>query len=322
MKILFSILLFATLCTNLIFGQPDHVTDAPSWFFNPPQGTYAGVSVSFENIELAQQQAVYTALLSYVVQNNVEVTVENMGHILENSLDNSTNTETRLEFMNTLRWSLPNRYEVILSAINQYGELFVLLRVGKTNCNCTLDMNVEHYMLSTARNGAEDVRHRMDYGIQDRSIFNTVVDVNGFSRLYNENINQYLTVRVTSTGNALSSEQERFTSVARELSYNSIANHSVANETSSWSHFPLRYSLGMAYQMALLNGFVLETLDIGNAKNVPYKQEVDLSSRQKTTESSILRDMMFFTAQYKVTNPARALRVQIDSQGNLSLINS
>jgi hypothetical protein len=302
------LLLLATLCANIVFGQRETVTDAPAWFLNPPQGTYAGVSVPLQNVELAEQQAVYTALLSYVVQNETEVVVGNvMGHVFE------TDSIIRHEYMKNLRWSLPNRYEIIQTAINQYGEVFVLLKIGPS-CNCTLEMTIEYYMLSTVRTGHEDVRHRMDYIIQDKTAATHKTDVSGFSRIHDENLNQYLTIKRTRQQDLL--EEERFTRTNQRYFYNSIAHHSIKT-SSTWSHFSLRYSLGMAYQMALLNGFVFETIEISNA-TLPFKEEIDM--RDATMESNILRDAMFFTDQYKIIYPTKALKVKVDSQGNLLLL--
>jgi hypothetical protein len=314
----YTLFLIATLYISTVFGRsPEVVKDAPKWFFSPPKSAYVGVSVPLKNTELTKQQAIYTALLSYVVQNNVEVTIENMGHIFEIGVENTNGTEVRRENMNNLRWSLPNRYEIIKTAINQYGEMFVLLEV-RTSCNCPLEMSVEHYMLSTTRNGHEDVRHRITYTLQDKSIASQKWTISGFSRIHNDNVIQQLTVARTANN---TSREERFVRSDTPLAYSSLAGNRSVRTNSVWSRFPMRYSLGMAYMMALLQGFVFETIDIGYAKNESSRQVVDMINPNPETASKIHRDVMFFTAHYKVTNPAKSLKVEVD-RGNLYLLRS
>jgi hypothetical protein len=76
MKQTIFVCLFAMLCgAGTAWGQSDSghdcevVQSAPDWFFHPPKDMYAGVSLPWEQYELAQQQAVYVALLSFEVQN-------------------------------------------------------------------------------------------------------------------------------------------------------------------------------------------------------------------------------------------------------------
>ena len=300
--------LLAVLCANTAFGQLETVTDAPAWFFNPPAGTYAGVSAPLQNVELAQQQAVYTALLSYVVQNGVEMEIESMGHDLEMKRDGSAAPETRLEHIHYLSWTLPSKHKIVKTAINQYGEVFVLLEI-ESGGNGERTVAVEQYFLQTETGRGKDFRKRLEYSIQDKSHPNIAMNVSGFTRVHNKDVSVALTVERI---NQNSSEKAQFAPLEQGYSYRSTANNTL-EEKPVWSSFSVQHSLGIAYKMALLTGFISETLAI--CEKIQRRDEIEVTP----TGGNILRDAMFFTSPLKITNSAKTLKVEVNRQGILSL---
>ncbi|MDR3328319.1 MAG: hypothetical protein LBT04_09480 [Prevotellaceae bacterium] len=101
------------------------VKSAPLWFFNPPKNEYVGVSLPLDNSEMAQQYAVYAALLSYVVQNEIEIQYS-ASSMSEEKKGIKTSKVQRIQRCN---FSLPDSYTITKIAKNEYNELFVSIAV-------------------------------------------------------------------------------------------------------------------------------------------------------------------------------------------------
>jgi hypothetical protein len=115
------ILLFVLLTAirHVVLAQGvNQVDEAPQWFLHPPEDSYVGVSLPLENTLLAVQQAVQVALLSYMLQNDSEMSFT----------QHSNAQKGEFKEWRKLAMVLPNAYEIKEMTQNKYGEVFVALQ--------------------------------------------------------------------------------------------------------------------------------------------------------------------------------------------------
>jgi len=273
----------------------EKVTDAPKWFFNPPKDEYIGVSLPLKNQKLAQQQAICAALLSYVAQNKTEINFK--GFI--NSYEGNENS--KWEGLNTCKFKLFTNYQVIKTAINQYGEHFVSLKV-KSDKNSSIEVNALHYSLNTEKNGITESSDSLKfYILQDSMMF-----LLGREHTQNSETSVEYNVKAPSANETFVNE--------KTYSYSPTANSAIK---SKWSSSSVKQSLGAAYMSALLIGIMQDS----SVESERITTKI-LSSKAAITDSLQIADESaeggFKSELYSeniVTKPARVITAGIDTKG-------
>jgi hypothetical protein len=133
MKRIFFIL--SLFVCGIAAAQIQQVAEAPKWFFQPPAGEYVGVSLPLKDQDLAKKQAVYTALLSYMAQHDIEGKLSTNRSVkgLVINEEGITRTRDQTNEAGFLRLSLPGSYEITKTSKNKYGEVFVAISILPSN---------------------------------------------------------------------------------------------------------------------------------------------------------------------------------------------
>jgi hypothetical protein len=292
--IIYSILCLLCFCGKL-YGQKAMVTDAPDWFFTPEEGVYVGISLPGDDFDLAQQQAIYVALLSYALQNETQI---HYRRILESYSGGGNNREqSKIEMTYRYTLCLPDRYRIIKTAGNRYGEVFVGIAVNNgIPPDKSITILVEGYdkTASKSGNGEQEYSGELTFVLKDTvphyhfSMFATVETAN--DSLYAEVRTEWAT--------AASSGKMDWDS-GEDYSY---GNHG-ENVLPVLSTFPLKTSLGGACLTALLTG-IHEVCEVSTATDSITGASEQLSAR--------INDDI-------IVKPANAIRVAI-KDGHLYLL--
>ncbi|MDR1342711.1 MAG: penicillin-binding protein activator LpoB [Prevotellaceae bacterium] len=115
-----------------MFGAPsggdeltiEKVDEIPAWFLKPQRGEYCGVSLPFKNSDIATQQAIYMALISYMLQHDCKVVLKSYAQFYSDG-----DGEEHFKSSCKMNLQLPAGYEIGRTAKNKYGEVFVSLRI-------------------------------------------------------------------------------------------------------------------------------------------------------------------------------------------------
>jgi TolB-like protein len=211
----------------------EQVDEIPEWFLNPQDSQYVGVSLPFENQYVAIQQAVYVALMNYMLQHDCEGKVQ---YRIESMPDNTKEVFNSISKISLL---LPAGYEVIRIAKNKYGEVFVALRVP-ANAAGKISMTATQSKSKEIENDALtfDIKFILLYDIYDffLSAKGVGYDVKINASMKPEKIYDGISSQTTYTYQTTSHANEVYISIGDVM-------HS------------LKQSLGMAYLMALLDIF-------------------------------------------------------------------
>jgi hypothetical protein len=130
------IAIFAAMLSIANAFCQEKVSEAPFWFFSPPKGECVGVSFPLSNRDAAKRQAVCMALLSYMVQHDMNErddaytlrrTTKGYGTVTDAA------TATSVKVYTSLILSLSASYTVAKVAENKYGEVFVSINVGSSS---------------------------------------------------------------------------------------------------------------------------------------------------------------------------------------------
>ena len=119
------------------------VKEIPNWFLKPVQNEYVGVSLPLKDDTLAMQQAIHSAILSYMVQHEIYGILAKSITIIS-TIDGAKNTfSAHSKELYNLSFSQPSiNYQVTKTAINNNGEFFVSLKVlpfkAESNVNLSL----------------------------------------------------------------------------------------------------------------------------------------------------------------------------------------
>lgn len=300
----YAILLSFMLISVLSVAQTIKVTDAPSWFFNPPSGEYAGVSLPLENQDIARQQAVIAALLSYVAQNETEVFIISTYNDFI-GYDDSKGPYSQTKAAAKYSFKLPGNYRIVQTAINQYGEMFISLQVTQGRSD-SIQVVVQEEGLWEVKDGfAKDEEERIVM-IAGYAFENSVIEIKG--REYTLNSKTDIEVNLQRRTQRSSAEE---TFVAdKKYSYRPTANRLIETDNETYGKriehaltvYPVQRSLGIAYMMALLNGIKQEVLSL----IIRTQNDIDIG-----------KEISSFVSKCKVTQPAKVLKAGIDTEGNL-----
>jgi len=241
LSLLFSILTVATVTAQMV-----RVQDAPDWFFNQPAGEYVGVSLPLENQELAQLHAVYVALISHAVRRDLPMRGVRGVVATRETREAEASTGGDLVVSNT-RLFLPN-YEIVRTAINQYGEVFVSVRITGPSTDATLEWSTTLMCDGITR------LERLTYAITaDRS--NYEMTIRFVTRSENGEITELVTeiLRIAQRSpTSTTQDVERFfLDQGRAFSYRQRLQAVLSGNRDLLSR-PLRYSLSVAYTNLLL----------------------------------------------------------------------
>jgi len=310
-------LFFALLIPLFAAAQTERVTDAPAWFFNPPAGEYAGVSMPFENFELARQHAVYAALLSYVAQNEVLIEFAESSEGYRNNDDFSS-----IQF-NRCLFNLPGNYNIVKTAVNQHGEVFVSLQVMSDDSNnANITIVAELYTKGLNKEGFSEMHEKLKYEIDETQKLPNEMKGNVWYSEYTLNGATLIETNIERVTQR-SSAKETFVP-EQKYSYRPTANRILVDtktgrlEPAWWSMYPVEHSLGAAYSSALLRGIIQEsafmawTISSGIQKTASFdiEEKTDLEKNMETAAR---------TVHVKVNKPARVITPKIDNEGNLCL---
>lgn len=309
---------YLALCLILMVSafcraQVTTVTDAPDWFFNPPIGKYAGVSIPIENRELARQQAVYAALLSYVAQNEAKVFVEGVSDFFYSE------GNSRFQTLHRLRFSLPGNYHIVETSVNQYGEFFVLIAVEQSGGNGDIAVIVQSYSETINYDVSNS---RMDFLIEGKTRFGTEVNVSG-SEIQ---VNCDRSVEIEVQRRSLQSSVGEVFVPSREHFYQSTTTKQHAfgvslscDRRQRWLSINCtRQSLGVAYTMTLLHTITMHST-IQATSGVSATFEVE-GYREMDDNDAIISDSSRSTIANEVVKPSFTITKKIDEYGVFWLI--
>ena len=295
MKMVRIVSIVAVAAMMLSAAQTERVTDAPAWFFKPPAGEYAGVSMPFENSELARQHAVYAALLSYVAQNDTEVDCRSSIRLFD-----SGDEHQKTERASACHFTMPGNYRIVETAINRYGELFVLLQIMPGSDS--IRVFAKEYLLNSVQYGFETQIYQLTYSIEDASQPHAMTHIFGKSFTQNDTISIEVEVEHTKQR---SSAKETFVP-EQKYSYRPTASRPVKTTNygilfvPEWSYHSVRYSLGAAYTTALLRGIMqdsttesakIQTTVIGTSNN-----DATVATSEVISQNRIIKPARVITA--------------------------
>jgi hypothetical protein len=261
---------FALLYVSSICGQ-SKVEEAPEWFFHSPVGEYVGVSFPMEDQKLAQQQAERIALLSYLLQHDSNGSLKGRGmDYSEGASDDNENY--RQQFIAIIELWLPKNYSVTKTAKNKYGEVFVSVKVLFSEINPNAKVKGEIFK----RYNTQENISRIQFAIEDNAKENAN---STFLTMYKQGKNFSIEARQTHRrGNFVDScvfEPEQY---MYEQKTNS-ANIKKSGLMKGKSFTPLENSLGIAYQIALLeflsNKAYWERKKIDDSNNKTFHMSMD-----------------------------------------------
>jgi len=227
------------------------VKEIPNWFLKPAQNEYVGVSLPFKDEALAMQQAINSALLSYMVQHNIYGTLENSIEMLS-TVDGAKNTySTYLKELYDLKISQPSlNYQITKAATNDNGDFFVSLKIlplcGDSKVNFSLSGLFKANTYSTT---AFEIDEFIKYLFIDSTGFSMLSDI---SIKYTEN-NQQGIIKTSildfktekKEANLLNDNSNCCYQSTKKIKYDS-------KKVYILSAYPLKQSLGAAYLTALL----------------------------------------------------------------------
>ena len=301
--IIFSV--FVTII-NFVFGQqlqpsfiiPDskeQIKEIPDWFLNPAQGEYVGVSFPLKNSELAKKQAVYTALLSYMLQNDVEMALESVvnRYFKEGEVGTNSNFETSAEQISQFSFShFPSEYEIVKLGKNKYNETFVSIKV-LSNATNIYRLNVDVYKLDTEVDKKEKVIEKIVFSLPREDFYMSFLNIyeNEKTKLemiiqdkankdvykYDEKKNFQYTIGNTKENKNINAEGEaHLLPDARSNKY----------YYSTRSSYEMKYSIAIAYITSLLNA-VIKTETLINSRIKSYEPIITNDGDKKTYEHNI-----------------------------------
>jgi len=284
------------LMTTAAFTQNlSKAEDAPSWFFNPSAGEYAGVSLPLKNAELARQQAIYAALLSYVAQN--EVQIHTTGIIAYYSNDENHIIKGRDE----CTFTLPDKYEVVKTAVNRYGEVFVSLKVAKAAGKGNIEVFARQYFSGVEEDELTEDINQLEFLIKD-SLPNAALTFSGMAITQDEDTDIVMLLRQNTPN---SSVQEQFIPEIR-YSYSPSSTTGMVARTNgetyilpSWSSHSLHNSLGAAYVSALLSGIMEDCVAI----SLTMESSVKMQTLDDEYHSALFSNF----SENTVTKPAKVI---------------
>jgi len=300
------IFLFFVLFVPLFAAaQTERVTDAPAWFFNPPAGEYAGVSMPLESYDLARQQAVYAALLSFVAQNEVEIEFTG-SEVFSESL-------RIVEQFRKCIFNLPVNYNIVKTAINQYGEVFVSLQIMSDDSNnANITIVAELYSIGLDIDGFSKMQGNLLYVIEEaRKLPN---EMNGNIWYSEKTIND--TTRIANSIERVTQRSWAKENFVPEQMYSYCS--TLAEVIPVWSGRPTQYSLGIAYTSALLTGIMQDCMKVTQAIEKvlqKYSSYNGLSSKADENGEYIKSS----SQTNKIVKPANSITAGIDN-GYLYLI--
>lgn len=271
------------------------VQDAPAWFFNPSKGEYAGVSLPLKNYELARQQAIYSALLSYVAQNETTVTIHGATKSCSNTQGDKVNSKLESNYKCT--FSLTDQYRVVETAVNQYGEVFILIKVTDTGSNSAIRVVVRLSENYENRDGVVKDERQLIYALADSSLLPSAeVSVYGKNVTLNDQITVNMQIKRASK---YSSARE---TVEPEAKYQYQSTNGKIDWLSTGGFYsPVQHSLGLAYTTALLNCIMDDCRRIAE-KSALHTGKI--SDNENSGSSQIMNQT--------ITKPARALKAEIE----------
>jgi len=300
-------LLLLLLSFTALQAQTVRVIDAPDWFFHPQTGEYTGVSLPVENKELAQQQAIYSALLSFIAQNETEVFIK--GHSSSFSSKSEEAEESHFTSMAILNFSLPDNYRIVRTAINQYGEIFVALKIIPVNVNENIKVFIEQYINFTEKNSIVENTEKFEFSIVDRCLDQTTIKVHG-----NElNINNETEITVQ-----LSKETPNYHKNETFLSnenyfYPHLAENKIVTKKGAYPNFKvayaIKYSLGMAYIEVLLRNIIYECERVKMDLSKSVLIHLDGDDVNNDSDKKGASDSHF---ENKVVKPSQIFKILID----------
>ena len=169
-----TLLLLALFSAATLHAQEKSVGDVPEWFFRPAIGEYVGVSFPLEDSVLAKKQALYTAFLSYYAQQDIE------GELKKSVMSFKNSDSCGLVMEDFLLLSLPSlNYNIIKTARNKYGEVFVLIKIiSKSNSKLDVDYSYHSRSISNMDNLSDfNLSFQILFKLRD----NTDFQINGIS---------------------------------------------------------------------------------------------------------------------------------------------
>jgi hypothetical protein len=252
-------LLLCLFSIGILKAQTLKIQDAPDWFFNPPSEEYVGVSVPLENQKLAQQQAVYAALLSYVVRNDwkIDFAFRSSSDYVENSINGTS--MSRLQTAYTYIFSLPSDYQIVKTTVNQYGEVFVSLKVIEKSNNSIQVKGVGDWF---SQNKPLSEKSNVYFFLVDSSSCDEVKEFFYYEETHFGKTGVVATTTFESPRSLareqFTSEQKYFYEPSQKHMYTKVGPR-ISNLLGSCS---ARLSLGAAYSSILINYIIQDALSI------------------------------------------------------------
>jgi hypothetical protein len=220
----------------ILSAQIQQVDEVPEWFLHPPAGEYVGVSLPLKNRDLAEKQAVYTALLSYMAQHDVEGKLQTTEYAY-----GKTNEKTHSRQDHELLLPLPINYKIIKASKNKYGEVFVAVNILPSNKVIKVAFEKEYKYKS-------DFTHSSQFVLDDSANFNIMANI--FKKSGSNSSNEEVEITMRVLDKTSGSNEQCVIDEASRYRYNATVK--LTSEYRALSAHTVRQSLGVGYLMALL----------------------------------------------------------------------
>jgi hypothetical protein len=216
----------------------------PDWFLSPQTGEYVGVSLPLKDASLAKQQAVYSALLSYMLQHDIEGQLKSA----KEEYSNVTGIASFLtvQKLTSVTLALPDNYEITKTTTNRYGEVFVAIRVLSPVINSKIKMLSEGYDSSKEDENGYTASYTSEFALKGSSAFSVYV------KLYQQEDKAHTAGEVSVSIENNRVNEKTALDDRSNYQYQSTNTHSNAKNTLGVCN--TKQSLGMAYLTSLLQG--------------------------------------------------------------------
>jgi hypothetical protein len=266
------------------------VTEIPAWFLTPRNGLYVGVSLPFEDEAIAKQQAIYAALLRYMLQHDCEGTFQFVSSYLE--LSNGQSGTSTSAASGKISLLLPDSYEVAQLAKNRYGEVFVALRVPASAAG-RVKMEVKHDAEENVSDNTATLTSKLELlclSSERQFYFSAAEDENG--------VEVVAQMKPEGLYDALS-PQTTYAYMATRQAERGRSDDEIRIPKSDVRH-KLKQSLGMAYLMTLLD--IFRQAAVANNAALTQNTQKMQSATEATKHSATAITEMYILSDFLYTN--------------------
>ncbi|GHS90450.1 hypothetical protein FACS1894201_11780 [Bacteroidia bacterium] len=280
-------------------GVPETVDEVPDWFLQPPKGEYVGVSLPFQNSAIARQQATYVALISYMLQHDIEWEFSRVDRVAESTFRSASQ----------IALSLPAQYELVKTAKNKHGEMFVSLKVLSAVQNPNTKVVVEIDISSVDGVGKRELKFVLSDKTPNVHMLIHIHDCD-------DGVDQELNGKAEMIVNSVDAIEETYNqtqSYVYRPTINLVNQHKTKEDLlniiveEGGNIYSLKNSIGNAYLMVMLDMFERTEMEnmrfVGSIKGSTHNSNSSSYKRKATPirEIQIYDNTLFMVARTRLT---------------------